>query len=459
MKLEYIKINDSYIDLSKKVNILLANQNTGKTMLFNLIRFIYGNCNAVTSDNSFKIMSKNHPNHTIKWKFVNSNTPYVMSVNDFSITYNDKKLKSNEYCDIILKRESYLHKIFGENIKTINIFAQNDNRKSNLKNNSESSRMFISRKDMNYTSMKFLKLLLGTFDDKIMDYFTMVGRKKNLNALKNNSKIMYESGIEKKELNSINEIALANYVKLKTLNERKLSDEIIEEIISLELPISIEEIIDFHNIMVSSYNEVIENEKEIIKSENKIFQNYTKKELSNISKYMTIHSEAKSELSELNDTIENCKSVLADFDKTVEEISNDMNEFMEENNNKFNNEGSFVNTITLSNSSDRYKINISTLVDKDIGDGDRLINYINLLNFTLINSKFPILVFEKAFLAEIQLEKLIKIISLYNEILMDDKQLILLNHPDEGLLELLKSNEIEYVNYGDDKLFDFEDIN
>jgi len=453
MKLKLLKLNNRTYYFNKKINVFLGEKNSGKTTVFHLIKFIYGAeyKKGKLLQKAIRSINISDKDYIIEWQFDDQESViYSLNLRKMKIiTSYDKEISLYNYSPYIIEKFAISNKVFNKNIKSIECFSYDEDITKKLNSNSDYAKFFSTHNDMSYTAICFLKLINEhILANKIQKYFTLYGKKKNIEKIKNAS-----SGLTK-ELDSelINNLfdnedyrsTTQRYVELSKVNKTELDMRIFNEleILCKELiDFDINKVKQFYDDLMDSYNEVIDIERAYLIDRNNTLGQYTKNEINEAVSYYNLCNEMKAEIDNINPILIKESKVLDDSKKDLENISNMLSKFCLEFNSSFNVIKKFSNRLDFKVQNEKKTHVILNLRNEDDekpvpGGSDTSTNFLAFLTFVLIRSNFPLLLFEKSFIIENQNITIVRLLHKIAQSINDSKMVIVTLHPDEEIINI-----------------------
>ncbi len=447
MKLKLLKINDRTFYFKKTINIFLGEKNSGKTTIFQLLKFIYG-AEYSSKKNLHKALikiAKQNKDFNITWEFENDETEYTLNLFSEKVKLSSGlELAISKYSQHINSKFRFYNSVFNVNIKSVECFSFDEDMAPKLNSNSDYAKFFYPQKDMSYTSLCFLKLIQKDSIASVMqDYLKIYGKKKNLdkivsatNDIKNEIPMDLLNALSDSKQNIVQ-----RYVGLNKIYRRDYDEDFfieLEEICKNIDNFDISKVKEFHDYLIESYNDVIEDERRKMKEEDEILNLYTRDEFNSAITYNNLNHNVKEEINLIKPELKEKSITLNSYETVLNDISNDIQRFCEEFNKTFNVIKTFNNKLEfreLNGVISNLVLNLqnSSLDTLNAGGSDTVTNFIGFLTYTLIHSRFPVMLFEKTFLSENQNSTIIEILIKISKCVNDSKQVFLTLHPDEEL--------------------------
>jgi|AKZA01.1.fsa_nt_gi hypothetical protein len=473
MKLTLLKLNNQTYYFNKKINIFLGEKNSGKTTLFNLIKFIYGAeyKKGKPFHKAIGSISNIHKDYLIEWQFDEQELiTYSLNLsNKMIITSNNIKVSLNDYSQFIISKFKISNKVFNKNLKFIECFSYDEDITKKLNSTADYAKFFSTHNDMSYTAICFLKLINEKkLAEKMQKYFTLYGKKQNFEKIKKAS-----SGLQKEIDTNLIDSLLNNeenrsttqrYVELSKLNRTETDTQLfreLEELCKGLIDFNINNVKKFHDDLIDSYNEVIEMERNQLININNVLNEYTKDEINEAISYYNLFNEMKVEINKINPELINESKVLDDSENDLDEINKRLKTFCDDFNHNFKVIKEFCNRLEYKISSEKKTHIILNLRNKDYenvnsGGSDTIINFLGFLTFVLINSNFPLLLFEKSFIIENQNATIVELLYKIANIIDNSKMLIVTLHPDEEIISIHEGSEDVQIIECDKNFFDVQ---
>lgn len=448
MKLEYIKLNNILYQFDKDIIIFMGEENSGKTSIYHLIRFIYGMEYKKDTNlmKALKSIAKKDSEYRIKWKFINDKCTYNYNLKENKITYDNNKFYTlTEYSKHIIEKYRYYSEVLGIRIKHIGNFSFDYNVAQKINSTQDYSKFFFDRNSSTYTVICFLKLINeNTIAKHFNNYYGLVGRKKNIiEAKKRNNKIIKTFSSDITNFYKQDDVSSAEkYIQLSKLQNDILDEDYIKEIEVLCNNISgynVDSVIKFHEELVTSYNQVIDKKRKEIEEENDAIRKLNKQELKEIVQYHNVNKEYNNALENIKVDIEIEKEELYSLNTKVLQINNELKNYCKEFSELFNLNKEFANEIKINENYASIDLRCENNHIETIGDSNVVTNFLSFLTYTFLKSEFPIMIFEKEFFGENRDKiKVRSIRKVSEEIKGKNKQCYFFLHPETQLKNLEK---------------------
>lgn len=470
MKLKLLKLNNRTYYFSKKINIFLGEKNSGKTTIFHLIKFIYGAeyKKGKLFQKAIRSINIRHKDYIIEWQFdEQESVTYSLNLsNMIIITSDNKEISLYNYSPYIIEKFAISNKVFNKNIKSIECFSYDEDITKKLNSISDYAKFFSTHDDISYTAICFLKLINEhVLAEKIQKYFTLYGKKKNIEKIKNASSSL-KKDLDPKLINNLFDSedyrsTTQRYVELSKANKTELDMQIFNELETLckeLIDFDINKVKQFYDDLMDSYNEVIDIERTHLINRNNTLGQYTKDEIAEAVSYYNIFNEMKVEIDNIGPELIKESKVLDNSKKDLENISNKLSEFCLEFNSSFDVIKKFSNRLDFKIKNEKKTHVLLNLRNEDYedtvpGGSDTITNFLAFLTFVLIRCNFPLLLFEKSFIIENQNVTIVKLLHKIAQSINDSKMVIVTLHPDEEIINIQNENKDIQIFRCEDNFF------
>lgn len=349
MKLKYLKLNDSKFDFDGKILIFQGEENTGKSTIFHLIKFIYG-AEYKSGTRLFKALNsikRKNSNYKISWQFDDPKEPSEFTINlkeNIIEMSSGVKINLASYSNFIINKYNFSNKVFGSKMKKIENFSYDKNITHDLESKDLYARFFNKHNAAYYTTICFLKLIEEMQLAIITENHFMLYRKKSsldkmLKSAKEVIKSVDEEFLEKLESEDLLADSTKRYVELSKLSRTEYDEVVFSEmeVICKDLVnFDINKVKEFHKLMLQSYNEVIDLERHNLEKNYRFLNEFSKEQLREVVTYQKVTKDVNKDINTINSKLEDSSSDLPGSQNTIDKINEDLKNYCDNFNSGLN---------------------------------------------------------------------------------------------------------------------------